>query len=114
MKKFAISIFVFFLGMVVAGLSLAEEDKISPEMAAELEMIQAEIAAKGLSFTVGYSKAMEAGAYGGKLAGAGGGGFLFVLAPKEKQPAVRQALDGLLEVSFEFENEGSKIIYLTN
>ena len=62
----------------------------------------------------GYSKAMEAGAYGGKLAGAGGGGFFFVLAPKEKQPAVRQALDGLLEVSFNFENEGSKIIYLTN
>ncbi len=61
-----------------------------------------------------YSKAMEAGAYGGKLAGAGGGGFFFVLAPKEKQPAVRQALDGLLEVSFNFENEGSKIIYLTN
>jgi D-glycero-alpha-D-manno-heptose-7-phosphate kinase len=62
----------------------------------------------------GYSKAMEAGAYGGKLAGAGGGGILFVLAPKESQPAVRQALDGLLEVSFKFENEGSKIIYLTN
>ena len=62
----------------------------------------------------GYSKAMEAGAYGGKLAGAGGGGFLFMLTPREKQPVVRQALDGLLEVDFKFENEGSKIIYLTN
>jgi len=61
-----------------------------------------------------YCKAMEAGAYGGKIAGAGGGGFLFMLAPREKQQAVRQALDGLLEVNFKFENEGSKIIYLTN
>lgn len=61
-----------------------------------------------------YKKALDAGAYGGKLAGAGSGGFLFVLAPQDKQPAIRQALDGLLEVKFRFENEGSKIIYLTN
>lgn len=61
-----------------------------------------------------YSKAMDAGAYGGKLAGAGGGGFLFVLAPGEKHQAIRQALKGLLEVNFSFENEGSKVIYLSH
>lgn len=61
-----------------------------------------------------YNKAMQAGACGGKLAGAGGGGFLFFLAPKDKQEAVRKALDGLLEVNFRFENDGSKIIYLTH
>jgi D-glycero-alpha-D-manno-heptose-7-phosphate kinase len=59
-----------------------------------------------------YSKAIEAGAYGGKLAGAGGGGFLFVLIPEGKKQAVRNALGDLLEVKFRFENEGSKIIYL--
>ncbi len=59
MKKIGVSIFVFFLGMVVAGLSLAEEEKIGPEIVTELEMMQADIAARGLSFTVGYSKAME-------------------------------------------------------
>lgn len=61
-----------------------------------------------------YNKAMQAGACGGKLAGAGGGGFLFFLTPKEKQEAVRKALEGLLEVNFRFENDGSKIIYLTH
>jgi len=61
-----------------------------------------------------YMKALEAGAYGGKLAGAGGGGFLFVLAPKEKKAEIRDKLKGLLEVKFKFETEGSKIIYLTH
>ncbi|MBI1920685.1 MAG: kinase [Geobacter sp.] len=61
-----------------------------------------------------YAKARQAGAYGGKLGGAGGGGFLFMLVPEDKKGAVRKALDGLLEVSFRFESEGSKIIYLTN
>ena len=59
-----------------------------------------------------YEKAMAAGAYGGKLAGAGGGGFLFFLAPFEKHAAIREALSKMLEVEFSFENEGSKIIYL--
>lgn len=61
-----------------------------------------------------YEKARKAGAYGGKLGGAGGGGFFFMLVSEEKRPAVRQALSGLLEVSFHFESEGSKIIYLTH
>lgn len=61
-----------------------------------------------------YNRAMQAGACGGKLAGAGGGGFLFFLTPKAKQEAVRKALEGLLEVTFRFENDGSKIIYLTH
>jgi D-glycero-alpha-D-manno-heptose-7-phosphate kinase len=61
-----------------------------------------------------YRRAMAAGAYGGKLAGAGGGGFLFLLVSAEKQPMVRAALKDFLEVSFRFENEGSKIIYLTH
>jgi D-glycero-alpha-D-manno-heptose-7-phosphate kinase len=59
-----------------------------------------------------YQAGINAGAYGGKLAGAGGGGFLFFLVPKEKQAAVRSALSPLLEVKFRFEDEGSKIIYL--
>lgn len=60
-----------------------------------------------------YKKAIDAGAYGGKLAGAGGGGFLFFLAPKDAHPSIRIAMKGLLEVNFNFESEGSKIIYLT-
>lgn len=59
-----------------------------------------------------YDAALRAGAYGGKLCGAGSGGFVAFVVPKEKRAHVREALKGLQEVSFCFENEGSSIIYL--
>ena len=58
-----------------------------------------------------YEKGIKAGALGGKLLGAGGGGFLVFYVQKEKQAAVREAMDGLLEIPFKFENEGTKVIY---
>lgn len=61
-----------------------------------------------------YRRAIAAGAYGGKLGGAGGGGFLFFLVPEHKQESVRNALSDLLEVKFQFESTGSSIIYLTH
>ncbi|MBQ8014008.1 MAG: GHMP kinase [Treponema sp.] len=57
-----------------------------------------------------YNAAMKAGALGGKLLGAGGGGFLLFYVPKEKQDAVRAALKNQLHVPFQFENEGTKIV----
>ncbi len=60
-----------------------------------------------------YKKAMDAGALGGKLLGAGGGGFLLFYVPKEKQENVRNALKDQMQVPFKFENEGTKIIYYT-
>lgn len=57
-----------------------------------------------------YIKAMNAGALGGKLLGAGGGGCLLFYVPREKQESVRNALSDLHEVKFRFENEGTKII----
>ncbi|MCB1180752.1 MAG: kinase [Chlamydiia bacterium] len=61
-----------------------------------------------------YHKALEAGAYGGKLCGAGQGGFLALVVPFDKQNQVRQALASLPEIDFRFENKGSTIIYETN
>jgi D-glycero-alpha-D-manno-heptose-7-phosphate kinase len=58
-----------------------------------------------------YDRAMKAGALGGKLLGAGGGGFLLFYVPLEKQAAVREALKDQLHVPFRFENEGTKIIF---
>lgn len=58
-----------------------------------------------------YAKAMDAGALGGKLLGAGGGGFLLFYVPLEKQDDVRNALKGQMYVPFKFENDGTKIIY---
>jgi D-glycero-alpha-D-manno-heptose-7-phosphate kinase len=59
-----------------------------------------------------YVKALQAGALGGKLLGAGGGGFLLLHCPREKQPDVREALNNLQELKFSFEPEGSKIVYV--
>lgn len=59
-----------------------------------------------------YGVALESGAFGGKLCGAGSGGFLAFFVPKEKQSAVRGALKPLPEVKFRFEPEGSTIIYM--
>ena len=58
-----------------------------------------------------YETALRAGAIGGKLLGAGGGGFMIFFVPPKKQPKVREALKSLLEVPFNFESEGSQIIY---
>lgn len=60
-----------------------------------------------------YSIAIKAGAIGGKLLGAGGGGFLLLYVETEKQQIVREALRPLLYVPFEFENGGTKILYYT-
>lgn len=58
-----------------------------------------------------YAKAMNAGALGGKLLGAGGGGFLLFYVPLEKQADVKNALKDQMCVPFKFENDGTKIIY---
>lgn len=58
-----------------------------------------------------YDKAMKAGALGGKLLGAGGGGFLLFYVPEDKRKNVENALKNLLLVPFEFENTGTEIIY---
>ena len=57
-----------------------------------------------------YQKALSAGALGGKLLGAGGGGCLLFYVPEDKHESVRNALSGMLEINFRFENEGTKII----
>lgn len=58
-----------------------------------------------------YARARKAGAIGGKLCGAGGGGFLLLYCEENAHAAVRRALQDLKEMPFEFEPQGSKIIY---
>lgn len=60
-----------------------------------------------------YQTAMQAGALGGKLLGAGGGGFLLFYVNPDKQEAVRRAMERLLYVPFEFENGGTRVIHYT-
>jgi len=58
-----------------------------------------------------YEVALKAGAVGGKLLGAGGGGFMLLFAPPEKQANIQEKLSSLIHVPFNFSFEGSTIIY---
>jgi D-glycero-alpha-D-manno-heptose-7-phosphate kinase len=58
-----------------------------------------------------YTQARASGALGGKLLGAGGGGFLLLFVPPGRQAAVREKLARLIHVPFEFEYSGSQIIF---
>ena len=60
-----------------------------------------------------YQAAQKAGAHGGKLLGAGGGGFLFLLAPPEKHAPIREALDFPQELDFTLDRGGSRIIFIS-
>lgn len=60
-----------------------------------------------------YQKAIDAGASGGKLMGAGGGGFMVFYVEKDRQESVKQALKDLLYVPFNFENKGTGVLYYT-
>ena len=59
-----------------------------------------------------YDAARRSGAIGGKVLGAGGGGFLLLYAPEEKRDIIAAALPELKPVHFDFEPQGSKIIYV--
>ena len=57
-----------------------------------------------------YDCARKAGATGGKLLGAGGGGFMLLFVEPERRPAVVRALEKLLVVPFQFERGGTQIV----
>lgn len=57
-----------------------------------------------------YKTAMDAGAIGGKILGAGGGGFLLIFAKPERHTAIRDRLNKLIHVPFDFEDSGSRVV----
>jgi D-glycero-alpha-D-manno-heptose-7-phosphate kinase len=58
-----------------------------------------------------YTQALSAGAIGGKITGAGGGGFMLLFVPLERKQQVREKLKSLVHVPFRFEGSGSQIIF---
>ncbi len=57
-----------------------------------------------------YQAALSAGAEGGKILGAGGGGFLLIFAKPERQNKIREALQGFIHVPFKFGDSGSRVV----
>lgn len=58
-----------------------------------------------------YQRGINAGALGGKLLGAGGGGFLIFYVPMVRQQKVMEAMEGLLHIPFQFDNNGTSVIH---
>jgi D-glycero-alpha-D-manno-heptose-7-phosphate kinase len=59
-----------------------------------------------------YERAKQAGAYGGKIIGAGGGGFLLIMAPPERRPAIDAAVGHLHSLPVRLEPDGSRVVYV--
>jgi D-glycero-alpha-D-manno-heptose-7-phosphate kinase len=83
------------------------------EMLHESWVLKKELASQISNNTIDdmYNAALNAGAIGGKISGAGGGGFLLLFCPYEKQDSVREALTGLQELPFSLEQDGTKVIF---
>jgi len=105
--------------MVDQALSIINDDKASlddfGQLLHETWMLKRELSTAVTNTVINsvYQTAMEHGALGGKLLGAGGTGFMVFYVPPEKQSNVIRALSSFLHVPFAFENEGSTIIYYT-
>jgi len=99
-----------FHSVLVRGTSLSELG----ELLHENWLCKRELAANVSNSCIDdyYERGRLAGALGGKLLGAGQGGFLMLFCPPQKRAAVREALRDLREIEFGFEPEGSKIIYV--
>ena len=65
------------------------------------------------SIDILYEKGIRAGALGGKLLGAGGGGFLVFYVQPEYQKSVKEAMNDLMYIPFSFEDGGTRVIHYT-
>lgn len=103
--------------MVNQGLQILQDEHHSLD-ALGLLLNKAWLAKRALSSAISnsflddiYDRAIKGGALGGKLLGAGGGGFFLFYVPEENQVEVRNKLADLQEISFEFEEDGTQLIH---
>ncbi len=105
--------------MVQEGITILSSESIPLSEFGKL-LNQTWLAKKKLSTAISnaqldemYDKAMYSGALGGKLLGAGGGGFFLFYVESEKKDSFKKSMDKFVEIPFKFENEGTRIIYLS-
>jgi D-glycero-alpha-D-manno-heptose-7-phosphate kinase len=97
----------------IAVLTSGQDLKYFGELLHEAWLAKRSLSAKVSNTEIDglYGDAVSAGALGGKLTGAGGGGFLLLFAPPEKHGAIKEKLNHLLHVPFKFDFAGSQIIF---
>jgi len=83
------------------------------ELLHESWLLKQQLASGVSNGTIGeiYAAARKAGALGGKITGAGGGGFFLIYCPRSRRDDVRAALHGLRELPFSLERDGTKVIF---
>jgi D-glycero-alpha-D-manno-heptose-7-phosphate kinase len=86
----------------VCGRLLAQNWELKQTMAAGISTSAIQIM---------YETALSAGALAGKVAGAGGGGFLLLIVPRERQNHVFESMNAYRELPFMIEESGSKVIF---
>jgi len=97
------------LGILTAGRDLADFGRLLHESWRIKRSLSTRVSTPEIDAM--YETARRAGALGGKLTGAGGGGFLLLYVERDRQAAVRQALARLLHVPFDLDHTGSQIIF---
>ena len=98
-------------GLAVGSLRTGDVEAIGPAVRRSWEAkrrLATRVSNEQVDLAV--SRAIDAGALGAKLTGAGGGGFLLVICPVERQQAVRQALADMQELPVKFDRLGSRIV----
>lgn len=95
--------------ILVGGSSLHHFGELLHETWMEKRMLDSSVSSPEID--VLYQRGIDAGALGGKLLGAGGGGFMLFFVPPEKQKSVREALKDFNEVEFSINAAGSSIIH---
>jgi D-glycero-alpha-D-manno-heptose-7-phosphate kinase len=101
------------VGEALAVLSSGQDLRAFGELLHEAWMLKRSLGDKVSNPWVDdlYGTARQAGAVGGKLTGAGGGGFLLLFVPPEAQARVRESLQQMVHVPFNFESAGSQVIH---
>lgn len=97
------------IGILNRGNGLSDFGKLLHESWSIKRELSSQITDKSIDEI--YAAAREAGALGGKLLGAGGGGFMLIFAEPAAQPKIKEKLKKLLYVPFRFEQLGNQIIY---
>ena len=112
-RKRQLRIFKDMVEESVAIVSGKQDIRAFGELQHEAWQVKRSLSAKVSNSEVDqiYEQAISAGAIGGKLTGAGGGGFMLLFVPPARQDKVREALKKLIHVPFKFEFSGSQIIF---